>query len=158
MNMHREELIAQVLETMNIAKRTIHSRMHLFLQGLPVSFSQAELLSTVRELQPISATVVAKKLSLTPGAISQSVDTLVGLDLIRRSTSVLDRRLQLLEVTKPGMKLLHDIEQRRREVMKHVMDGMTTEELQLLLGMQEKIIRALQDTPANQTEPKRKKT
>ncbi len=141
--MNREDIITQLFEAMNNTKRSMHSRMHTFANGLPISRTQIELLFTLKHLESTTSAKLAKHMHLTPGAISQLVESLVQLKLVTRTNDPSDRRTQFLSISEDGLVQMHEIEKSRHELLKHVMASLTTEELQLLLHVQQKMVEEL---------------
>lgn len=138
--MHRQKLIDELFETMDIAKRNLRGRMLSITSGRNISHAQLEVLLFIRQGQPINPKELAIRLSMTPGAVSQLIDVLEDQRLISRQTDPHDRRRQVLTVSQRGMTLLKSIERKRRTVMENVIQGLTDEELVLWLKIQKKLI------------------
>jgi DNA-binding MarR family transcriptional regulator len=146
--MNRDTLIQTIFESMGALKRGMSGQMQSVMQDCPVSRSQLELLATVRHTQPINFKQLAQQLYLTPGSISQLVEALENQGLLQRQTDTMDRRVQTLQLTAQGDKLLATFDQRRRKILEDIMRELTTEELELWLHIQEKITQGfLPETP-----------
>jgi len=139
MDMTRAELIEALFETMDLAKRTMHGHMQIVLSGCTISRTQLELLFMIRHHQPVTSKELAQKLQLTPGAISQLTEGLDAQFLIKREVDPSDRRKQTLRISPQGNELLKALDKRRREVMKHVMQDLSDEELAVWLRIQQKL-------------------
>lgn len=142
--MHRSELIQALFENMDITKRLVYGRLQLVMSGSNLTRTQLELLSTINQLQPITAKELGQKLQLTPGAISQLADELDKQQLIERQHDPADRRRQALRISAQGLSLLTTIEKKRRVVMEQVMTSLTDQELATWLKIQQKLISAFQ--------------
>ena len=140
----RKDIIQELFDCMNIAKRGMYTRMRTLTSDLPVSQTQLELLFTIKHLQPISFKQLAAQLQLTPGAISQLADSLDHHGLIERQADQNDRRTQHLQLSEAGDKLLQTVEKRRQETMQRVVQGLTTDELTVWLRIQQKMIAEFQ--------------
>jgi len=138
--MNRKELIAELFDTMDIAKRSMHGHMQTVVEGHAISRTQLELLFTIYHLQPTTAKHLAGKLHITPGAISQLVEELMEQSLIQRETDPSDRRRQVISLTDEGMAVVKTFEKRRHDVMKKVMENLSDEELVTWLKIQKHII------------------
>jgi len=138
--MNRSKLIAELFETMDIAKRSMHGHMQTIVEGHSISRTQLELLFTIYHLQPTTAKQLAVKLHLTAGAISQLVDELLEQTLIRRRTDPTDRRKQVISLTDEGNSVVKTFEKRRHNVMKQVIETLSDEELVTWLKIQKHII------------------
>lgn len=136
----REELTNQLMETMQAMKRGMHAYQQAHAQDYPLSHAQAELLFTIRHNQPVSAKQLAVKLNMTPGAISQFVETIEQQGFLERHTSETDRRVQHLRISAEGEKLIKRFEQHRQRMMKTIIRDLTDEELEVWLRVQQKMI------------------
>lgn len=136
----REELTNQLMETMQAMKRGMHAYQQAHAQDYPLSHAQAELLFTIRHSQPVSAKDLAKKLNMTPGAISQFVEGIEQQGFLERRTSETDRRVQYLHISAKGEELIKRFEQQRHQMMKTIIHDLTDEELEVWLRFQQKMI------------------
>lgn len=152
--MNRDTLIQTIFENMGALKRGMGSHMHSVMQDCPISRSQLELLTTVRHMQPINFKQLAQQLYLTPGSISQLVDALETQGLVERRTDAHDRRIQTLQLTTKGHELLAAFDKRRRKILEDVMRELSTEELELWLRIQQKIVGGFQAEPPTHHENK----
>jgi DNA-binding MarR family transcriptional regulator len=137
---NRNTLIRMILDTMDTSKRGMHAHLQSINRTLPLPRAQWELLATIRHIQPISSKELAKQLYLTPGAVSQLLEGLEQQELISRTIDPKDRRIQCLEVTKKGLKLIQTVEKKRREFMERVFTELDNNELEVLLSLQQKLI------------------
>lgn len=143
--MDRNALIQTLYENMGTLKRGMHSYFQAANFSTPVSRSQMELLFTIRQAQPVSSKLLAQKLCLTPGAVSQLAEGLETQDLISRHPDEHDRRIQCLEVSPKGNKLLGEVEARRRAAMEAIITDLTDEELEIWLRVQQKMLTHFQN-------------
>lgn len=144
--MNRSETIAALFDTLDVAKRSLHSHMRTVIEGHDISRTQLELLFTIHHSQPTTAKELALKLQLTPGAISQTVEELVEQQLIERETDPTDRRRQVLRLSGEGGEFMKSLDKRRREVMKRIIEKLSDEELTTWLKIQHTIIDELKHT------------
>ncbi|MGH7237973.1 MAG: MarR family winged helix-turn-helix transcriptional regulator, partial [Candidatus Saccharimonadales bacterium] len=119
--------------------RVMHGRMHVFAGECPISLSQMELLFTLKHMQPTSPKQLGNEMKLTPGAISQLLEGLVERGLVERRHDPTDRRAQTISLSSSGKTQLSDIEKRRGKILQSVLQELTTEELEVLLRVQEKL-------------------
>lgn len=138
--MEREELLAQLFETMNSLKRGLYDRRQGLMQELPVSATQLELLLTLQHMQPVSAHELAVTMKVTPGLISQLVDSLMQLELVEREANPADRRTQFLRLTRRGSSQLKRFGKARNDLMRHVLTGLSNTELEVLVNIQRKML------------------
>jgi len=108
--------------------------------------SQAELLFLVMHKQPISLKELAAEMQLTPGSITQLVEPLERHDLIVRQPSAVDRRVVHIAITEAGVGKVEAIRQIRAHVSHMILEALSPEELDTMLGLQVKIIAHLKKT------------
>jgi len=149
---NRAELVQALFESMGATKRAVAACWQRIDQDHPVSHGQLELLFTIFHEQPVSFKQLARQLHLTPGAISQLVEGLEQHQLITRQTDLKDRRIQCLEVSPEGSKLIKRIKDHRRKIMENVMAGLSDEELALWLRIHKKFLEQLETKQADQRE------
>ena len=147
--MQQSKLTSELFEILNSSKRSMNARFHVLAESLGISRSQLEVILTIYELQPIASTDLAKKLVLTPGAISQLVEGLVQLQWVTRQPCPDDRRTQLLSLTPRATKHVESMKKWRFDLIKQVTDELTDEELQTYMHVQKKIMTAFETTPTN---------
>jgi DNA-binding MarR family transcriptional regulator len=148
---HRDELIRTLFDGMDATKRGMYAQLQAVNRTLPIPRSQLELLIAIRHTQPISFKELAKQLYLTPGAISQLAEGLEQQAFIIRRADPNDRRIQCLEVSKKGDKLLQTVSKRRRSIMEAVVQELTDEELEIWVRVQQKLIKQFQAEITKQT-------
>jgi DNA-binding MarR family transcriptional regulator len=148
---HREALIRNLFETMDTTKRGMYAQLQAVNRLLPIPRSQLELLMAIQHMQPVSFKELAKYLYLTPGAISQLAEGLEQQELIGRKIDPKDRRVQCLEVSKKGNKLLQDVARHRRTVMEKALQDLSDDELEMWVGIQQKLIKQFQAEVTKQT-------
>ncbi|HWT55723.1 MAG TPA: MarR family transcriptional regulator [Candidatus Microsaccharimonas sp.] len=149
--MKRTELIASLFDTMDVAKRSMHSHMQTLVAGHRISRSQLELLFTIHHTQPTTAKDLAKLLRLTPGAISQVLEELTEQQLITRQTDSSDRRRQVLSISDKGNTLIKEFEKRRHNIMHRVIQDLTDEELAIWLKIHQRMIDEFDQETKSQT-------
>ena|SRR5580765_155230 len=146
----RDHTIAALFESMSALKRVMAMRMQSLGKTSPLPRGQAEMLMTIHHLQPVSSKVLADYLYLTPGAISQAIDGLEEHDLLQRHIDPTDRRKQLLQLSKKGLRMLQNMDKQRRTLMESIFEELSDEELEVWLRVQLKMLDHLQQ-PTTQT-------
>ena len=140
MKQSRDQLIEALFDSMNAVKRGFHGSLQNMTRDFPISGAQLELLFTIRGNQPTSSKQLATMLHLTPGAVSQLLDSLLQHNLVTRQTSEQDRRVQYLSLSEKGEQLLHNFEKARRKIMEAIIADLSDEELEVWLRVQQKMI------------------
>lgn len=142
--MRHDDLRAQIFENMALTKRLMHQRWQANLGEVGLPHNQLELLFTIQQLQPVSPKQLAAHLQLTPGAISQLLDSLYTHRWLSRETDAHDRRTYVLRLSKAGQQKLDSVAKKRHQLMEELMDEFTQEELLILLRIQQKLTARLQ--------------
>lgn len=152
---HRETLMQQLLENMDAMKRGMAEHFQALMRDCPISRSQLELLFTIRHTQPVSFKQAAQLLYMTPGAVSQLAEGLEQGGFISRQADENDRRVQYLQVSPTGTRLLQRIEKHRNSLMRTIMHDLSDEELAAWLRVQQKMVKHFQ---SESTEPTKQET
>lgn len=137
--MKKEELINQIFVNLSAMKRSIHERMRSNLDRSNITHSQLELMMLIKRLQPTHPKQLAIELHLTPGAVSQLIEAAVESRLVLRKEGTSDRRYQSISLTNLGQKKLNDIEKKRNEMMRGVLEDLNDNELEVILKIQAKL-------------------
>jgi len=143
----RDKLITELFENMNAFKRAMHGRVSSFSNESPLSHAQLELLFTLRYIQPVSSKQLAEKLHMTPGGISQLVESIESHGYLERKASEQDKRVQFLYVSDKGEKLLRSHEKSRRQLVESVISDLTDEELAMWVRIQQKMTQHFKSEP-----------
>lgn len=151
----RDQIVRELFDTMGAIKRVMTGHMTNLNREYPVSRSQLELLSAIHHAASISFKDLAGQLCLTPGAVSQLVEGLEQHHLVSRRVDPEDRRVQCLQLTGTGSKLLKSIEKHRTRMLSEIIEDLTDEELALWLGVQQKVLHRFQ-TEASLTAKQKK--
>lgn len=143
--MNRDTLMSKLFETMEVAKRSMHSRMQKQMADLPLSRPEWELLFTIQQRQPVGAKELSQILHVSPGAVSQLLEQLDNQGLVERTVDPQDRRRQSLHVAPAGEVLLKEMGKQRQAFMRDLMESMTDEELAVWLKIQQKLVERFGD-------------
>lgn len=142
--MQRQALIEALFENMQQMHRTGASKFHALIGQRDISLSQMELLVIVKHQQPISAKAIASSMRLTPGAVTQLVEQLVAKGLLERHEDERDRRITNISLSAGGTAKLRELQERRLRIMRKVVDSLDTEELAVMLRVQEKMLQHME--------------
>jgi DNA-binding MarR family transcriptional regulator len=137
--MRKEELINQIFDNLSAMKRSMHGRLQSSLASSNITHSQLELMMLIKRLQPTYSKQLALELHLTPGAVSQLIEAAVESKLVLRTEGTSDRRYQSVSLTSLGQKKLNDIEKKRNEMMRGVLEDLNDNELEIILKVQTKL-------------------
>ncbi len=147
--MQRSELLQAIYDNWGPLKRSMHSYFSAHFGELHLSPAQLEVVKTIHSEQPLSHKALAKKLQLTPGAITQLLEGLEEAGLIVRTTDPADRRVVLLSLTPLGEDKIEAFKQLGKQLLRDVFTKLEDEELAVYLQTQRKLIERLEAEQPN---------
>jgi len=140
MSKDREQLIQEFFSNFAILKR--QAALNFFQVAgkdwLPPS--QSELLHLVNKKQPLNLKELADLMQLTPGAVTQLVDSLVQSGYLKRTNDKSDRRVQLLSLSKKGSEKVSKMKSYHHQRALEMAKVLTDNELQTMHTIQKKMI------------------
>lgn len=141
----RDDTITELLTITPTIKRLMFARTHAMLQEYKLSSSEFELFFVLQHCpDPPSSKELRERLHLSPGAVSQLVDSLGKLGYLEQRPDQNDRRIQRLHLTREGKKIGKTIAKNKHLLIRGVMEQLSDDELSSLLGAQKKILEILQ--------------
>ena len=104
--------------------------------------SQLRVIGVIYDRHPqgVMLKEIADELKLTPGAISQTVDTLVKENIVERTTSPTDRRAILLRPTAMGLELKKEHTQKIESVMSSISSGIDPHEFEIFASVLSRLL------------------
>ncbi|MHB8467543.1 MAG: MarR family winged helix-turn-helix transcriptional regulator [Acidimicrobiales bacterium] len=129
--------MAAVVSVMR-AEQIFLNRASAILRPLGLTFARYQVLGMLRWAGPLTLGAVGHRLWITPGTVTNAIDRLEGADLCRRVSHPTDARATLVEITAKGRRLFdRAVEKLNADLFGTV--GLAEEELDLLVGLIEKI-------------------
>lgn len=92
---------------------------------------------------------LATELSISPGAITQLVDSLVAQGLLERTNDNKDRRVVLVKLTKKAQKTVEIIKRRRKALMEGLFSSLSKDEALSLIAIISKLEQTLKGLEVN---------
>ena len=126
-----------------LARKTLQSVLSQVDRGLaPHELTHALWLPLFRLSRGECGTVaeLARESSLDPGAMTRALDRLEGKGLVRRSRSLEDRRVVLIELTEAGRAAAAAVPPVLAQVMNAHLAGFTEAEWRQLIGMLQRVV------------------
>ncbi len=143
--MERQELLSETVNAFSNTARLLKVVMHDAAHSDAIGPSQLHLLFAIANWQPApTQKQLAESMHITPGALTQLIEPLVEVGYVTRQASQTDRRVMHLHLSPSGKKTLHSIKQERTTLFASMMDGLTDEELTVMLRAQQKMFHALE--------------
>ncbi len=134
----REDLVQTLIHHMMSLMKYIG---HDFLKSEPtLSPPQVRLLFSIgKEINGLSVTELAAQTGVTPGAITQFVDTLVDKNLVAREGDPNDRRIVKLKLTRTARSQFEKLRKEHLASVTRIFETLSDEELQLFINILMKI-------------------
>lgn len=88
---------------------------------------------------------IAEKFDFTPGAVSQTIDSLVQEGMVERLASPVDRRAVCIRLTREGEKIRNQLDRSFTESMEKMLKEMPKEKLETFLEVLEYLLAGLQN-------------
>lgn len=107
----RNQLIGEVIETLVTWARVLDSRELFPIAGEQLTRQQAEVLFLLAyPAEPVTPSLLAERLRITRGAVTQLVAGLVAAGLVVQSAATHDRRRRVLALTDEARDKIDDFE------------------------------------------------
>jgi len=111
----------------------------------PVGISAILVLAHLRDNGPVKQSDLAETLRYSKGAITNISSKLVKFELAERLYSKDDRRTIHLKITNKGQSSLLEAQKIGEEIFVELFDGLTEEELDQYLNIQQKILNGMKN-------------
>lgn len=139
----REEALQATFNNMQATKRLMSCYFQHSLRELGVSSTQAMLLFTIDAREPLSFKQIAEHMVLTPGAVTQGINSLEALGYITRTPDEHDRRIVYLSLSAAGKDFVKRLHAAHHRMYAGIMAEMSNQEIAVWLGVQEKMLHYL---------------
>lgn len=140
----RADNINEVISLLAGVKRSMQGRTYHCKDGSSLTSGQLSMLFTLKQHGPISAQEIATRLAMSPGAVSQLVESLSESNYIVRTPRTSDRRVIDLELSDTGLQQITSIEHERHIIIREMTDDLSDTELKQLISALQKMLHVLQ--------------
>ena len=140
--MQRDDLLDKLFFTTEDVQRTWKARFHESLQINGITHGQMYALFVLTQYQPINSKQFAAHMHLTPGAVTQLIDSLG--EYVERKQDTKDRRIVYLRLSKSGSRLVKKIREKRKAFFVQVTASFSDQELATMLDEQRKFLDQLE--------------
>lgn len=141
----RAENLDEIYALSATTQRLMRAQMHGSLESLGIGPSEGHLLHMIAEAQPVSLKKLAESMHLTPGAITQLVDSLVHVGYVTRIPSKQDRRVTVAALTPEGERTIGAMRRQKEEMFAKIIDELSDEELAAFVNVQRKMLKYLEE-------------
>ncbi len=136
---HTDNLIQEFEKSLEDLRRYSVVLQQKIISGIPLSRAQLHLLSLIADSPNRTASQLASELFVTKGAIAQLISSLVTRGLLLKSPLPTDKRVGVLDVTPEGHKVVKLYKLQTHASLATFLHGLSTEEVQLLSKLVDKI-------------------
>jgi DNA-binding MarR family transcriptional regulator len=141
----RAENLDEIYALSATTQRLMRAQMQGSHGSLGIGPSEGYLLHMIAEAQPVSLKKLADSMHLTPGAITQLVDSLVHVGYVTRTSSEQDRRVTVATLTPEGTRTIGMMRHQKEEMFAKIIDGLSDEELATFVNVQRKMLKYLEE-------------
>lgn len=138
--MERIERIAALYPLLMGRMGRLRSMVH---EGMDLTYNQYKTLLTIADRRQCSLGDLARELDVAMSSASQMVDRLVGEGLVERQIDEANRRQVIIRLTENGEALIARLRQGILDGYRRVLEKMSEEEQEALVGSFETIARLL---------------
>ena len=136
MSKSREELLRALMEKLRFVMRGMHAGQGFQFGEFTVGPPQVRILFCIASKpEGVSVKELAEVLSVTSGAVTQFIDSLVEKGLVSREEDCNDRRLLRIKLTKYAHGNFNEFKKDYFASVRRVFDSLTDEEIQQLIGL-----------------------
>lgn len=140
----RQKNLQDLFATTAMTQRLMHTYIHRTFDELGVAPSQLHLLQLIEHTQPANLKQLADAMRVTPGAITQLVDSLVTTGYLDRNPDAHDRRSSVVTLTDAGQEKIRKLTRHKQELLANVAADLDDDELQIFLRVQQKMLAYLE--------------
>ncbi|HUC20247.1 MAG TPA: MarR family transcriptional regulator [Candidatus Polarisedimenticolaceae bacterium] len=132
-------------------RRAIAAAREKSILGLHYSRTQLEIIFLLNKLPGQTTGELAKRLFLTSGAVTQTVETLVQRGVMSRTADSKDRRIIRLNLTPTGLEVATDMHAARHKRIASLISKMSPAEAEALISSTERLAQLIQEGINNTT-------
>ncbi len=130
---------------------TLIQLLHRFFRKIKLEMNQLDeeltvsdfhVLKIIHEESPVNISEIAKRLQVSLSHVTNISDRLINKGLIDRIRSHEDRRVVMLTILPRGEEMMSELQRRRIEYLKHLLENVSDEELEELITIFAKIFKS----------------
>lgn len=136
----RKELLQALAEKMASIMRRVHSGQSFKFSEFVLRPPQIRILFLIaRQQEEVSVKELAEMLDVTPGAVTQFVDSLVEMDLVKREEDTSDRRVIRIKLTGLAKSKLEELRKDYLTSANHIFEVLSNTEISELVRLLDKV-------------------
>ena len=116
-----------------------------------VTMTQVQIIGCVlfSPEQSVRVRDISEELGITPGGISQQVETLVQMGLLERKTAVSDRRAVSITLSEKGKKINRELDSFLTTLFQHLLAGVPEEKCRIFAEVLDAIFHSMEKLKTN---------
>lgn len=142
--MDRAELIQRISANLEATKRAMQAQFFHAVGETGLGISHAHLLMLIKQVQPVQLKDLASKMYLTPGAITQAIESLCKEGYLVRKQDEQDRRSVFVTLSEKGVSMVASLQAVLQKHFTEMLTTLTDDELQLYQRAQQKMLEYLE--------------
>jgi DNA-binding MarR family transcriptional regulator len=140
MNNVRKELLQSLGEKVSSVMRRVHAGQGFRFSEFKVSPPQVHILFFIaKQGKDVAVKDLAEMLKVTPGAVTQFVDALVEMDLVKREEDPKDRRIIRIKLTELAMSKLEEFREGYLASVSWAFEALSDAEIKELIRLLDKV-------------------
>jgi DNA-binding MarR family transcriptional regulator len=140
MSHDRKELLQSLIEKMAFVMRRVHAGQGFRFSEFTLGPPQVRILFFIaKKKEEVAVKDLAEMLNVTPGAVTQFVDALVEMDLVRREEDAMDRRIIRIKLTELARSKLKEFRKGYLASASRVFDILSDAEIGKLIRLLDKV-------------------
>lgn len=140
MEQNRSQLIRDIFSTLELTKRAMHAQFYQSTDKTELGASSIYLLFLVERSQPVHLKELACRMHITPGAITQTIESLFRDEYLTRTQDERDRRIVYVSLTKKGKLKVNALKKSLQEHFTKMVSAVDDAELAVFLRVQQKML------------------
>ena len=140
MSHDRKELLQTLVEKLVSVMRRVHAGQGFRFSEFKLSPPQVRIVFFIaKQREEVAVKDLAEMLSVTPGAVTQFVDALVEMDLVRREEDAKDRRIIRIKLTELAISKLEEFRKGYLASASRVFDVLSDAEIEEFVRLLDKV-------------------
>src|ERR1700722_275815 len=133
---NRQKKLQDLFATSAVIQRMMHMCFQRAFDELGIAPSQLHILQLIEHTQPIGLKQLAADMRLTPGAITQLIESLVKIGYVERTAGTADRRIIEGALTDQGKEKIAILKRKKQALLQKVVADLDDNELEIFLRVQ----------------------
>ncbi len=134
-----ENLNLKALIALSRCTQKVHKKEYKTIKAGGLTVSQFAVLEILYHKGDLRVSEIIDKILSTGGNMTVVIDNLVKVNLVKRSTDPMDRRVNLISITEEGKSIMNDIFPKHLENINEIFSNLTLEDKSNLISLLKKL-------------------